>query len=230
MNRIDRFHLEHPEFGSRRLGKHFGISRDKAHRLMQVMHLAATYPKKRTTIPDATHKRFPYLLRGVSIAKPNQVWSTDITYIGMAQGFMYLTAIIDWYSRYILSWRLSNTMDTLFCVEVLEEALANFGEPEIFNTDQGSQYTSQKFLSCFEGRQTKNSMDGKGRWIDNVYIERFWWTVKHENVYNMRYETPRELQQGLERFFDWYNVGRIHSSLNYKTPESVYFGEKVLAK
>lgn len=230
MNRIDRFHLEHSEYGSRRLGKEFEINRDKARRLMQVMHLAATYPKKRTTLPNGDHKKLPYLLRDVAVLRPNQVWSTDITYIGLPQGFMYLTAIIDWYSRYILSWKLSNTMDTTFCVDVLEDALTNFGEPEVFNTDQGSQYTSQKFLNCFEGRSTKNSMDGKGRWIDNVFIERFWWTVKHEDVYKRHYETPRDLLQGLERFFDWYNNGRIHSSLEYLTPHSIYTGEKTLSK
>lgn len=230
MNRIDRFHTEHPEYGSRRLGKQFSISRDKAHRLMQVMHLAATYPKRRTTIPNLEHAKFPYLLGGVNIVRINQVWSTDITYIGLAQGFMYLTAIIDWYSRMILAWRLSNSMDTTFCVEALEEALANYGQPEIFNTDQGSQYTSRKFLRVFDDLETKNSMDGKGRWIDNVYIERFWWTVKHENVYLRHYETPTDLSLGLASFFDWYNNGRIHSSLEYFTPRSIYFGENILSK
>lgn len=192
---------------------------------MQVMHLAATYPKKRTTVPDATHKKYPYLLRGVKIERPNQVWSTDITYIGMEQGFMYLTAIIDWYSRMILSWRLSNTMETHFCVDVLQEAFANFGEPEVFNTDQGSQYISEKFLKCFEGRDTQNSMDGKGRWIDNVYIERFWWTVKHETISLRRYETPKDLHVGLGEYFEWYNTGRIHSSPDYMTPQTVYSGQ-----
>jgi Transposase and inactivated derivatives len=225
MNRIDLFHTEHPEYGSRRLARHFGISRDKAHRLMQVMHIAATYPKRHTSLPNHEHAVFPYLLRNVSIVRPNQAWSTDITYIGLSRGFTYLTAIIDWYSRFVLSWRLSNTMDAMFCVEALEEAFDNFGEPEIFNSDQGSQFTSRKFLRCFDDKQTRNSMDGKGRWIDNVYIERLWWTVKHEDVYLRRYETVTELSQGLARFFHWYNTGRIHSSLNYKTPWSVYCDE-----
>lgn len=221
--------MKHPEYGSRRIAKEFSISRDKSIRLMRLMHLVATYQKPRTTISNKEHKKFPYLLRGVKIIRPNQAWSTDITYIGLAQGFLYLTAIIDWYSRMILAWRLSNTMEADFCVECLDEALANFGEPEIFNTDQGVQFTCNKFLDRFKGRSTKNSMDGKGRWIDNVYIERFWRTLKYEHVFLHRYESPRELHVGLAGFFDWYNNGRIHSSLSYNKPSDVYRCRVVLA-
>jgi len=180
MARFDRFHFEHPMYGSRRMAVTFDLDRSKAARLMQVLHLVATYPKRRTTIAHPAHKKFPYLLRGVVPSYPNHIWSTDITYIGLSLGFVYLTAIIDWYSRMILSWRLSNTMDVGFCLDCLDEAVDCYGEPEFFNSDQGSQFTCPAFLSRFDGRSTKNSMDGRGRWLDNVYIERFWWTAKYE--------------------------------------------------
>ncbi|MDR3108468.1 MAG: IS3 family transposase, partial [Planctomycetaceae bacterium] len=189
MERFERFHFEHPFYGSRRMAVEFGMSRTKAARLMRDMHIVATYPKKRTTIPNSEHTKFPYLLRGVVPQRPNHIWSTDITYIALSQGFMYLTAIIDWYSRMILSWRLSNTMDVNFCVECLQDALDNFDEPEFFNSDQGSQYTSEKFLRCFAGHATKNSMDGKGRWVDNVIMERFWWTAKYEHIHLRGHES-----------------------------------------
>ena len=224
MAKIDRFHFEHPVYGSRRLAHQFGISRDKARRIMHDLHIVATYPKKRTTIPNKDHKKYPYLLRGVVPLYPNHIWSTDITYIGLSLGFVYLTAIIDWYSRMILSWRLSNTMDTNFCVECLDEAFEYYGEPEYFNTDQGSQYTSTKFLDRFAGRSTKNSMDGRGRWVDNVYIERFWWTAKYEYTHLQGFETLPELQAGLEWFMHWYNNERIHSSLEHHVPSAVYSG------
>ena len=224
MARFDKFHFEHPTFGSRRMAVTFDMDRSKATRLMRILHLVATYPKRNTTIPNRQHKKFPYLVRGVKIVRPNQVWSTDITYIGLAQGFMYLTAIIDWYSRMILAWRLSNTMEANFCIDCLDEAFENFGEPEIFNSDQGVQFTCEKFLNRFQGRSTKNSMDGKGRWLDNVYIERFWWTAKYECVHLRGFETPSELHAGLERFMNWYNNERIHSSLAYHKPSDVYFG------
>lgn len=229
MEKIDRFHFEEPTFGARRIGRQFGISRSHAARLMRDLHLVATYPKKRTTIPNKDHKKFPYLLRGIVPKYPNHIWSTDITYIALARGFMYLTAIIDWYSRMILAWRLSNTMEANFCIDCLEEAFENFGEPEFFNSDQGVQFTCNKFLNSFAGRRTKNSMDGKGRWLDNVYIERFWWTAKYECTHLRGFETPLELQSGLERFMNWYNNGRIHSSLSYFKPADVYFGRSLLA-
>jgi putative transposase len=229
MARIDKFHFEHPTFGSRRLAAQFDISRDKAKRLMRDLHIVATYPKRKTTIPNKEHKKYPYLLRNVIPSYPNHIWSTDITYIGLAHGFVYLTAIIDWYSRMILSWRLSNTMDVGFCVDCLDEAFESYGEPEFFNSDQGSQYTCKRFLDRFSGRTTQNSMDGRGRWLDNVYIERFWWTAKYECTYLYGFETLPELHVGLERFMNWYNNERIHSSLSYSIPSEVYSGEVVLA-
>jgi putative transposase len=227
MARVDRFHFDYPMYGSRRLAHQFGISRDKAKRLMQDLHLVATYPKKRTTIPNHEHKKFPYLLRGVVPLHPNHIWSTDITYIGLSLGFVYLTAIIDWYSRKILSWRLSNTMDVNFCIECLDEAFYHYGEPEIFNSDQGSQFTSERFLSRFNGRSTRNSMDGRARWLDNVYIERFWWTAKYECARLHGFETLPKLQKGLKHFMHWYNDERIHSSLAYCVPSDVYSGKIV---
>jgi putative transposase len=227
MRRFDRFHFEYPMYGSRRLAHQFDISRDKAIRLMHDLHLVATYPKRRTTIPIHEHKKFPYLLRGVVPSHPNHIWSTDITYIGLSLGFVYLTAIIDWYSRKILSWRLSNTMDVNFCIDCLEEAFENYGEPEFFNSDQGSQFTCKRFSERFAGRSTQNSMDGRGRWLDNVYIERFWWTAKYEYTNLQGFETLSELQKGLEHFMAWYNDERIHSSLKYHVPSDVYSGRVV---
>jgi putative transposase len=228
MARVDRFHFEYPMYGSRRLAHQFGISRDKAQRLMRDLHLVATYPKRRTSVPNQEHKKFPYLLRDVVPLYPNHIWSTDITYIGLRLGFAYLTAIIDWYSRMILSWRLSNTMDVGFCVDCLDEAFDVYGEPEFFNSDQGSQFTSPKFLDRFAGRSTRNSMDGRGRWLDNVCIERFWWTAKYECTHLQGFATLPELQRGLEKFMLWYNEERIHSSLAYNVPSAVDSGEAVV--
>jgi putative transposase len=224
MERFEKFHFEHPAYGSRRLAAEFGLSRDKAQRLMRVMHLVATYPKHKTSIPNNEHKKYPYLLRNINPSYPNHIWSTDITYIPMSQGFMYLVAMIDWYSRMILSWRLSNTMDVNFCIDCLQEAFDHYGEPEYFNSDQGVQFTSQKFQKLFIGRKTKVSMDGKGRWVDNVLIERFWRTLKYEDIHLKRYETVPELMSGVNEFMNWYNNDRIHSSLSYKKPAEVYFG------
>ena len=189
---------------------------------MRLLHIVPTYPKKRTTIPDVESKKFPYLLRGVKPISANHIWSTDITYLPMAQGFMYLTAVIDWYSRRILSWRISNTMDVNFCVDCLVEAFENFGEPEFFNSDQGSQYTSEKFQKMFTGRATKVSMDGRGIWLDNVCIERFWWSVKYEDFFPKRYATVGELRRGMADYIRFYNHARIHSSLVNLTPAGVY--------
>jgi putative transposase len=208
----------------------FGISRDKTIRLMQDLRIVATSPKRRTTIPNNDHKKYPYLLRDVVPSHSNHIWSTDITYIGLSLGFVYLTAIIDWYSRMILAWRLSNTMDVNFCIECLGDAFYNYGKPEFFNTDQGSQYTSIKFLSCFDGRDIKNSMDSRGRWLDNVYIERFWWTAKYECTRLHGVETLPELQKGLEQFMHWHNNERKHSSLGYNVPSDIYSGTIKLVK
>jgi putative transposase len=228
MNRIDEFHFEHPEYGSRRLAHQFKMSRDKACRLMQELHITETYPKKRTTMIDTKSQKYPYLLRNIKPQYPNHIWSTDITYLPMKQGFMYLTAIIDWYSRKILSWRLSNTMDVDFCIDCLKESFANYGEPEYFNSDQGSQYTSEKYQECFVNRVTKRSMDGRRRWVDNVFIERFWRTVKYEDTHLRHYETVGELYAGLEIFMHWYNDERMHSSLLYHKPSEVYSGKVLL--
>jgi putative transposase len=230
MARIDKFHFQYPMYGSRRLAHQFGISRDKTKRLMRDLHLVATYPRPRTTIPNHEHKKFPYLLRDVVPNRPNHIWSTDITYIGLSLGFVYLTAIIDWYSRMILAWRLSNTMDVGFCIDCLDEALDRYGEPEFFNSDQGSQFTSPKFLDRFADHSTRISMDGRGRWLDNVFIERFWWTAKYECTHLQGFETLPELRVGLEEFMAWYNDERIHQSLLYNVPSKVYSGEVVFEK
>lgn len=223
MKRFEQFHFEHPYFGSRQLAANFLMSRSKARRLMRDLHIVATYAQPKTTIPNHEHKKYPYLLRNITPSYPNHIWSTDITYLSLEQGFMYLTAIIDWYSRMILSWRISNTMDVNFCIDCLQEAFENFGEPEYFNSDQGVQFTSQKFQDLFSGRVTQISMDGKGRWLDNVFIERFWRTLKWEETYLKRYSDVDEMISGLESYMKFYNEERTHSSLSYQKPAEVYF-------
>jgi putative transposase len=225
MKRFERFHFEHPYFGTRQLAVNLSMSRSKARRLMRELHIVATYPQQKTTISHQDHKKHPYLLRDIVPSYPNHIWSTDITYLSLEQGFMYLVAIIDWYSRMILSWRISNTMDVNFCAECLQEAFDHFGEPDYFNSDQGVQFTSQKFQELFSGHATKISMDGKGRWVDNVYIERFWRTLKWEEVYLRRYSNVKELVTGLAAYMKFYNEGRPHSSLSYQKPADVYFAK-----
>jgi len=192
---------------------------------MRLMGLQAIYPRRRTSQPAPGHRIYPYLLRDLSINRPNQVWATDITYIPMAQGFMYLVAILDWHSRRVLSWRLSNTLDTDFCIEALEEALSRNGPPDIFNTDQGAQFTSAAFTDVLKAHQVQISMDGKGRWMDNVFVERLWRTVKYEDIYLRAYENPAQLRAGLERYFRFYNTQRGHTALDKQTPDEVYFGK-----
>ena len=192
---------------------------------MRLMDLRALYPRRRTSQPGKGHKIYPYLLRDLSIERANQAWATDICYIPMAKGFMYLVAIMDWHSRRVLSWRVSNTLDTDFCIEALEEALQRFGTPEIFNTDQGSQFTSEAFTGVLKDQGINISMDGKGRWVDNVFVERLWRSVKYEDVYLHAYETPTELRAGLARYFEFYNARRRHSALDRRTPDAVYFGQ-----
>ena len=192
---------------------------------MRHMGLAALYPKPRTSAPGAGHRVYPYRLKGLAIERPNQVWAADICYIPMAQGFMYLVAIMDWSSRKVLAWRLSNTLDTAFCVEALEEALSRFGSPEIFNTDQGAQFTSEAFTGVLKGHGITISMDGKGRWMDNVFVERLWRTVKYEDIYLKAYETPHALREGLKQYFHFYNTQRRHTALGRRTPDAVYFGD-----
>jgi putative transposase len=196
---------------------------------MKRMGISAIYPKRYLSRPNKQHKIYPYLLRNVSITRVNQVWSTDITYIRLKHGFVYLTAIVDWYSRYVLSWRLSTSLDAGFCIDALREAIAVYGTPEIFNTDQGSQFTSDDFIEVLKNNNIKISMDGKGRALDNVFVERLWRTVKHEDVYLNEYRNVKECKQGLSRFFIRYNTQREHSSLEYFCPEQIYFKKKELA-
>jgi putative transposase len=226
MERIDHEYTAHPFLGSRRMtiwlrGVGREVNRKRVQRLMRLMGLEAVYPKPRLSVGGAGHKVYPYLLRNVAIERVNQVWSTDITYIPMPTGFMYLTAVMDWHSRYVLSWRLSNTLDVAFCLEALEAALGQ-GCPEVFNTDQGVQFTSASFTSRLEAAGAKVSMDGKGRCLDNVFVERLWRSVKYEEVYLWRHETVLALEAGLARYFGYYNEERRHQSLANRTPAEVY--------
>ena len=235
MRRLDELHLQFPWMGSRSLRDQLTregmpISRDRVRRLMRKMGIHAIYRRPRTTIPAQGHKIYPYLLRGLNIERPNQVWAADITYIPMARGFLYLVAIMDWHSRRVLAWRLSNMMTADFCVEALEEALIRFGTPEIFNTDQGGQFTSEVFTSVLTQAGVRISMDGKGRWMDNVFIERLWRSVKYEDVYLNAYEIPRAVREGLGRYFLFYNTRRTHQGLDSMTPDEVYFQNSGLGK
>lgn len=198
--------------------------RKKAGELMRLLGLSALFVRKNLTKRAKGHKKYPYLLRDIKIERVNQVWSTDITYIKLASGFAYLTAVIDWYSRKVLSWRLSNTLDNSFCKDAVKEALCIYGQPEVFNTDQGSQYTANDFTKILEDKKIKISMDGKGRAVDNIFIERLWRTVKYEHAYIWRFDTIKELREGLKDYFDFYNNKREHQSLKYKTPSEVYGG------
>jgi putative transposase len=227
MRQLDEEYTRHPFYGSRKLTRwlqnHHGeeVNRKRVQRLMRVMGLVALYPKPRLSQGGKGHKIFPYLLRNVTVTRPDQVWSTDITYVPLTAGFMYLAAVIDWYSRYVIAWRLSNTLDGWFCLEMLEEALSK-GRPEIFNTDQGVQFTAEAFTSRLESAGVQVSMDGRGRCLDNVFVERLWRTVKYEDIYLYRYASVPELQRGLERYFPFYNEERLHQSLDYRTPAAVY--------
>lgn len=221
MRRIDELYLKRPCLGSRRLADALGVNRKRVQRLMRNMGLEAIYPKPRTTQRHPQHKIYPYLLRNVAIERPNQVWSTDITYIPLRRGFVYLTAIMVWYSRYVLSWRLSNSLDGAFCIAALEEALLD-AQPEIFNTDQGVQFTSVAFTGCLEARGIAISMDGRGRALDNVFVERLWRTVKYEEVYLKDYDDAWEAERNLGEFFDYYCHERGHQALGKRTPAAVY--------
>ena len=228
MRAIDEIHLKHPYFGVRRIAdalqdKPYGwiVNRKRIHRLMRLMGIQALYPKARTSDPNPAHKIYPYLLRNLAIDHSNQVWATDISYIPMADGFAYLTVIMDWYSRKILAWRLSNTMDTAFCVDALEEALHYYGKPEIFNSDQGSQFTSEAFTAVLKDADIRISMDGKGAWRDNVFVERFWRSVKYEEVYLNAYESMAEARQRIGDWIQFYNQHRKHQTLKC-TPDQMY--------
>ena len=225
MQVIDRIYLEEPTYGSRRMLDElkllgYKLGRDRIRRLMRIMGIEPIYPKPRLSTPAKGHKKYPYLLRDLEIERSNHVWSTDITYIPLGDGHVYLTAVIDWSSRYVISWKLSNSMDASFCIECLEDALAAEGMPEIFNTDQGSQYTSDDFTGVLKSHDIRISMDGKGRALDNVMIERLWRTVKYDDIYIRGYETMNELYQGLSAFFRKYNA-RKHQTLGM-SPEQKY--------
>ena len=228
MRLIDEIHLKHPYMGSRSIrdqlqDKGHQVGRQHVSTLMKKMGITAMYKKPKTSKPHPDHKVYPYLLRGLEITRANQVWAADITYIPMARGFCYLMAVMDWASRKVLSWRLSNTLDASFCVEALQEALQRYGTPEIFNTDQGSQFTSDDFTGILQKRGISISMDGKGRWMDNVFIERLWWSVKYQDVYLKAYESIAEARKGLTKYFDFYNRSRRHQSLDRRTPDDVYW-------
>ena len=230
MRLIDETHLRYPFYGSRRIRDELDtlgqrVNRKKVQRLMRQMGLRALYPRRRTSQPGPGHRIYPYLLRGLTIDRANQVWAADVCYLPMAKGFMYLVAIMDWHTRKVLSWRVSNTLDADFCVEALEEALARFAAPEVFNTDQGAQFTSQAFTDVLRHHGIAISMDGKGRWLDNVFVERLWRSVKYEDVYLHAYETPRALRAGLGRYFAFYNARRRHTALDRRTPDAVYFSQ-----
>jgi putative transposase len=227
MRRLDELFTAWPFLGSRRMAKMlkeegFAINRKRVQRLMRKMGIAALGPKPRTTRPQPGHKIFPYLLRNLTIDRPNQVWAADITYIPIGRGFLYLVAIIDWASRAVLAWRLSNTMDGAFCVAALQEALARHGRPDIFNTDQGSQFTSQAFTGRLQSAGIKISMDGRGRWMDNVFIERLWRSLKHEDVYLKGYSDGREARAGIGEWIAFYNERRLHQALGYRAPMAMW--------
>jgi putative transposase len=228
MRRLDELHLQWPFYGSRKLHRELlkdghEIGRRHVVTLMRKMGIQVIYRKPRTSIPAREATIYPYLLAGLTIDRPNQAWSADITYLPMAHGFLYLTAILDVFSRKVLAWRLSNTMTADFCVEALQEAIARFGAPEIFNTDQGSQFTSEDWIKVLKQSDVAISMDGKGRWIDNVFIERLWRSVKYEEVYLHAYDNGAEARAGLTKYFSFYNARRSHQGLDYRTPDEVYF-------
>lgn len=231
MRLLDAEYLRHPFYGTRKMTNYLrekghSVNRKRVGRLMRLMGLEAIYPKPKTSQPDPQHQVYPYLLRGVSITAPCQVWSSDITYVPVRGGYMYLVAVIDWFSRYVVAWRLSNTLDSRFCIEALEEALAG-ARPAIFNTDQGCQFTSTAFTSVLREAGVRISMDGRGRALDNVFVERLWRSVKYEDVYLKDYADGRALEAGLAAYFRFYNHERFHQALNYRTPVQVHYGSVV---
>jgi len=228
MRQIDEIHLLYPFYGSRNIrndlwAKGHNVSRGKVRRLMRRMGIEALYVKPKLSWSNPKHVKYPYLLRDLQITRPNHVWCADITYIPMARGFCYLVAVMDWSSRYVLAWRLSNTLDSSFCVDALEEAIAHYGCPEIFNTDQGSQFTAEVFTDTLNSNNIAISMDGKGRWMDNVFIERLWKSVKYEDIYLKSYGSMTEAKRGLAEYFKFYNEKRWHQNFDRKTPSMVYF-------
>ncbi len=235
MKLIDQAYLQHPFYGVRRITRWLNqrypelgpINHKRIARLMRQMGIQGIYPKKKLSIANKEHLKYPYLLKDLTIAHPDQVWATDITYIPMHRGFCYLVAIIDWHTRYIVSWKLSNTLEIDFCIQALHEALQQ-GQPEIFNSDQGSQFTSPQFTQILEGKAIQISMDGKGRVFDNIFIERFWRSIKYEEVYLHGYENVRVAEESIRKYIHFYNHERLHSSLGYRTPFSLYQEKKVV--
>lgn len=229
MRLIDQCYLELPFYGTRRirdwlLDKHqLVVNRKRIQRLRHTMAIETLYPKRNLSLANQKHKVYPYLLKGLQIDRANQVWATDITYIPMARGFVYLVAVVDWYSRRVLSWRVSTTLDTEFCVDALDEAIENHGCPEIFNTDQGCQFTSVDFTSVLKKNHIKISMDGKGRWVDNVIVERLWRSLKYEEVYLKAYDSPAQARVEIGKYFEFYNSERRHQSLDKRTPDELYY-------
>ena len=229
MRLIDEQYLKTPSWGSRYMRNHlrrlgFKINRKKVQRLMRLMGLEAIYPKPKTSPPHPGHKLYPYLLRNLNIDRPNKVWAADLTYIPMPRGFMYLVVVMDWHSRKVLSWRLSNTLEADFCVQALEDALSRHGCPEIFNTDQGAQFTSQAFTGVLKSHGIQISMDGRGRVQDNIFIERLWWSIKYQYLYLWSFDNGAQLRQGLDQRFQLYNQERSHQALDNLTPDEVYYG------
>ena len=230
MRRMDALHMDYPFAGCRMLrdllrGEGVVIGREHVTTMMRLMRIEALYRRPNTSKPAAGHKIYPYLLRGLVVDRPNQVWATDITYIPMARGFVYLTAVMDWFSRRVLAWRLSITMEVEFCLEAVEEALAKYGCPEIFNSDQGSQFTSDAFTGLLLNNGISISMDGRGAWRDNVFVERLWRSVKYDEVYLHAYDTVAEARSSLDRYFTFYNSKRPHSRLGARTPDHAYFDQ-----
>ena len=232
MRHLDELHMQYPTFGTRGLCRllrritGYPVGRKRVHRLMRLMRLSAVYPRPRTSAPGKGHRLYPYLLRHLKVCRPNQVWCADITYIPMPKGHCYLVAIMDWYSRKVLGWAVSTTLDTDFCLRALKQALETAGTaPEIMNTDQGCQFTSDGWIEALKEHGIRISMDGKGRWLDNVFIERLWWSLKYEDVYLRSYATPRAVAHGASAWFNRYNQGRPHSALGGATPDEVYRGQ-----
>jgi putative transposase len=231
MNLIEDEYTRHPFYGTRQMRNYlrrqgYKVNRKRVQRLMRLMGIQSVAPKPNTSIPRKEHKKYPYLLRGLEINCPDQVWCSDLTYLRLPGGFVYLTAVMDWHSRYVISWELSVTMDEDFCVSALRRAIRTHGTPKIFNTDQGSQYTGDSFISVLKDNGIKISMDGKGRVTDNIFIERLWRSLKYEEIYLKEYSTVKELALELKKYFEFYNFERPHQSLGASTPAEVYFGEE----